>query len=242
MRQAPCSRYILALAALAVVSCQGRERANYTVQPNPQTNGEEATGVQPTLDPITGEPVVALPGAVAPGAPKSEDPAQIAAATGLTTVQIDRGRVYVNGWAGEKDDVTGPKWQVKNVADDGAAAAAGPTSTITPTTPATGGTPPTADAATSASNPDVVEFRIKKGTGNGAWNTKETEVVAKVSKRFVIYNDDDVVHQWHTDGTPCPHGNPIAPGRSAECVPSAKYSGPALYDHNTRGEFYFRAE
>jgi hypothetical protein len=183
--------------------------------------------------------------------PQSEDPADIAAATGLSTVQIDRGRVYVNGWDGEKDEVSG-KWRVKNVADSSGAAATGPTSTITPPatgTPATGtpatGTPATGTPATGtppAANPDVVEFRIKAGTGQGAWNTKETEVVAKVGKRFVIYNDDTITHQWHTNGTPCQHGNPIEPGRSAECVPNAKYNGGPLYDHITNGQFFFRAE
>jgi mono/diheme cytochrome c family protein len=89
----------------------------------------------------------------------------------------------------------------------------------------------------------VTEFRIKPGTGSGAWNTKETEVVVKVGTRFTIFNDDTVPHRWHTDGAPCPHGNVIQPGGSETCTVSQPYSGtPVLYDHNTRGQFFIRAE
>jgi|GEM_PF-1841588 len=88
----------------------------------------------------------------------------------------------------------------------------------------------------------AVEFRIRRGTGQGPWNTPQTVVVARVGVPFIIHNDDDIVHQWHTDGSPCPHGDEIQPGQSAQCLPSEAYNGPALYDHITRGQFYIRAE
>lgn len=89
---------------------------------------------------------------------------------------------------------------------------------------------------------DVV-FRIKAGTGNGAWNTKATEVIVPLGQRLTIYNDDTVVHQLHTNGAPCQHGEPIAPGASAVCVASQPFAGePPLYDHGTEGRFYIRTE
>lgn len=101
----------------------------------------------------------------------------------------------------------------------------GTTGTTTTTTTAGGG----------------VEFHIKSGTGSGAWNTKDTEVVARAGQKFTLINDDSVSHQWHTNGAPCSHGNEIKPGASATCTASP-YSGEALYDHNTNGKFYIRAE
>jgi hypothetical protein len=115
--------------------------------------------------------------------------------------------------------------------------------------PAAGTPPPSAGAganpgADAASGPKfVTEFRIKSGTGNGDWNDKAGEVLVKVGTKFTIHNDDSVVHQWHTNGSPCSHGNPIQPGRSATCDVTAPYSGtPTLYDHNTNGKFFIRAE
>jgi hypothetical protein len=55
-------------------------------------------------------------------------------------------------------------------------------------------------------------------------------------------NDDDVVHQWHTNGAPCEHGDEIQPRQSATSTPSAPYNDGALYDHISRGQFFIRAE
>lgn len=84
----------------------------------------------------------------------------------------------------------------------------------------------------------IVEFRIPKGTGNGAWNTAATPAKFKVGQTLRIYNDDTVIHQMHTNGAPCPHGDVIQPGAYGDCVASRAYSGSALYDHNTRGDFH----
>ena len=106
----------------------------------------------------------------------------------------------------------------------------------------TGGTTTPTTTTPGGATGNGVEFRIKKGTGAGAWNTQATEVVAKVGQPFTIHNDDDQVHQWHTNGTPCDHGNEIQPGQSETCTPSAAYNDGPLYDHNTRGQFFIRAE
>jgi mono/diheme cytochrome c family protein len=108
-------------------------------------------------------------------------------------------------------------------------------------TPPGAGINPGADSATGPKF--VTEFRIKAGTGSGDWNDKAGEVLVKVGTKFTLHNDDSVVHQWHTNGSPCSHGSPIQPGRSATCDVTAAYSGtPTLYDHNTNGKFFIRAE
>lgn len=81
----------------------------------------------------------------------------------------------------------------------------------------------------------VVEFHIAKDTGNGAWNTKDTMVRVQLGQTLRIVNDDSIVHQMHTNGTPCSHGNEIAPGASGDCVISQKHNPEVdgtLYDHN----------
>lgn len=83
-------------------------------------------------------------------------------------------------------------------------------------------------------NADVVEFRIKEGTGAQSWNTQETSILGKVGDTIRIINEDVVKHQLHTLGAPCPHGDSIAPNEYADCVATEPYSstesGP-LYDH-----------
>jgi hypothetical protein len=91
-------------------------------------------------------------------------------------------------------------------------------------------------------DPNIVEFRIPAGTGRNAWNTKATEIVAKVGQTVRIYNDDSRVHQLHTNGAPCGHGNAIQPGSSGDCVVTQPYSGTPLYDHGTDGQVFIRAE
>lgn len=93
----------------------------------------------------------------------------------------------------------------------------------------------------STSDQKIVEFRIKSGTGNGAWNTADTQLNLKVGQVLKLINDDAVRHRFHTNNSPCPHGNDIQPGKSEDCVISREYTGAPLYDHNTLGKFYIRA-
>lgn len=93
----------------------------------------------------------------------------------------------------------------------------------------------------SSGDERVVEFRIKPGTGSGAWNTQDAPVNLKVGQVLRIINDDTIRHRLHTDGAPCPHGNNIAPGQSEDCVISRPFNGGNLYDHNNLGKFYIRA-
>ena len=98
------------------------------------------------------------------------------------------------------------------------------------------------DGATpNNSNSGVVEFRIKAGTGRGNWNSEAEKVQIKVGQTLKVINDDSVSHQLHTNGTPCPHGDPIVPGASANCKISSAYSGRDLRDHVTYGAFYLEA-
>ncbi len=86
-----------------------------------------------------------------------------------------------------------------------------------------------------AADPTIVEFRIPAGTGNGAWNTRETIVAAEVGNVLRIFNDDTINHRLHTNGRPCGHGPTILPGASFDCVVSRTYNPDtdgALYDHN----------
>lgn len=108
----------------------------------------------------------------------------------------------------------------------------------TPTTTVVPGTPPGTDG-----NNSIRTFRIPAGTGSGAWNTVETEVKVKIGVKFVIYNDDTVTHQWHTNGSPCPHGQPIPPGGKEECTPNLEFNSKTpLYDHISNGKFYIKSE
>ena len=100
--------------------------------------------------------------------------------------------------------------------------------------------------STTASLADVVEFRIKDGTGRDAWNTPATIVTIKVGDTLRIINDDSIAHQLHTNGTPCGHGSRINPGASADCVARRPHDstvdGP-LYDHlnGPTAEFWLNA-
>jgi hypothetical protein len=90
-------------------------------------------------------------------------------------------------------------------------------------------------------NAQVVEFRIKPGTGSAAWNDASTAVGLKIGQTLRIINDDSVVHQLHTDGAPCPHGTPIRPGASFDCAVRRAFPGPSLYDHISNGRFFLNA-
>lgn len=101
-----------------------------------------------------------------------------------------------------------------------------------------GNTPPAPPATPPAppADPNIVEFRIKAGTGSNPWNTMAEMVVAKMGQTVRIVNDDTVAHRLHTNGAPCRHqqGN-IPPGGSFDCVTTRTLDGVAnpgqTYDH-----------
>jgi hypothetical protein len=101
-------------------------------------------------------------------------------------------------------------------------------------------TTPSTEPGTNT-DPNVVEFRIAAGTGKGAWNTAANKVVVKVGQTLKIINSDTIQHQLHTDGAPCEHGSPIAPGATFECKISQPYSGGKLRDHDSYGDFFIEA-
>ena len=107
-------------------------------------------------------------------------------------------------------------------------AAANPVPTPAPT--------PALDPAANG-DPNVVVFRIKAGTGNGAWNTAETMITAKVGQVIRFVNDDTVRHRLHTGGEPCNHGPNFEPGATWDCVASDPVVSEAgairTYDHNS---------
>lgn len=88
---------------------------------------------------------------------------------------------------------------------------------------------------TPPQDPNIVEFRIKAGTGNQPWNTADSMVTVKVGQTLRIVNDDTVTHRLHTGGAPCPHGTNFAPGASFDCVATRALDPAATpgrtYDH-----------
>lgn len=83
--------------------------------------------------------------------------------------------------------------------------------------------------------PGVVEFRIRAGTGDQPWNTRETMIVATVGDTLRVFNDDSVAHRLHTSGSPFPHpALDIQPGQSADFLLSVPHDPDvqgSLYDH-----------
>jgi hypothetical protein len=112
------------------------------------------------------------------------------------------------------------------------------TSAATGTSTTAGTTTSTSTGVTTVSttDPNVIEFHIKAGTGAGSYNTAETPVVVKVGQTLRLFNDDTIAHRLHTSGAPCPHqpGN-TAPGASFDCVITksidAATTPGAVYDH-----------
>jgi hypothetical protein len=90
-------------------------------------------------------------------------------------------------------------------------------------------------------DPNIVEFRIKAGTGQGPWNTQQTPIVAKVGQTIRLINDDSIQHQLHTNGRMCPHGDLFGPGETYDCKVQGINAGQ-LYDHNYErtGKVYFQ--
>ncbi|MBM4250787.1 MAG: hypothetical protein FJ146_02340 [Deltaproteobacteria bacterium] len=101
--------------------------------------------------------------------------------------------------------------------------------------------PPPSTPATNT-QPNVVEFKIKAGTGNGPWNDAATTINLKVGQSLKITNEDTVDHLLHTGGAPFPHArNPIKPGTSVTFQVTKAFAGPMLYDHITAGKVFIVA-
>jgi SeqA protein N-terminal domain len=85
------------------------------------------------------------------------------------------------------------------------------------------------------SGSQLIEFHIARGTGSGPWNTSETRVIANVGDTLRIWNDDDVPHEVHTDGSPFQHAQfAMPPGSSTDFVLQSVFqpsTGHTLHDH-----------
>jgi len=84
--------------------------------------------------------------------------------------------------------------------------------------------------------PAIVEFHIPAGTAGGAWNTRETAVVATVGTTLRIINDDVVAHRPHTNSA-APFAHPpvdIEPKQTMDFPLTSPYDSAAagpLTDH-----------
>jgi hypothetical protein len=94
--------------------------------------------------------------------------------------------------------------------------------------------------------PETIVFRIPANTGSGAWNSRDTMLVARKGDTLQIINDDTVPHQLHTSGGVFPHPDTaIRPGLGEEFLLEATYDpvqqGP-LYDHlhGQQAQFWLR--
>lgn len=86
-----------------------------------------------------------------------------------------------------------------------------------------------------SADPNLVEFRIRAGTGNGAWNTAAAAVLVFPGQTLRIFNDDTIAHRLRTPGTPClQQPTNMAPNQSYDCVINSAHAANAtdLYDFN----------
>jgi hypothetical protein len=137
----------------------------------------------------------------------------------------EKGKLYVGDWTGLDDEIPADvTWRLKGVVTATTAAVGNQNiGTVNPGTQTAGGAERTAQG---------LIFRIRAGTGQGAWNTPQTAIVGRVGETLTIINDDTVEHQLHTNGAPCPHMNsPIPPGGQGICQFSQPYNEGPLYDH-----------
>ena len=127
---------------------------------------------------------------------------------------------------------------------------AGPPSPNTPDVP--GGPDP---HAPPNARPERVLFKIAAGTGSGAWNSRDTMIVARKGDTLQIMNDDTVTHQLYTSGgvfalhtiggVSGQPGTDIRPGMGEEFLLETTYDpvqqGP-LYDHRygEQAQFWLR--
>ena len=105
------------------------------------------------------------------------------------------------------------------------------------------------DACGSSTSTRVV-FRIAAGTNSSPWNSSASPVIVNVGQTMRVCNDDNVAHQMHTDGVPCPHQpSTMAKGQFYDCPISVSTGVNAttgtfnnLYDHNlgTNAAFYVK--
>lgn len=96
-------------------------------------------------------------------------------------------------------------------------------------------------------DPNIVEFRIKAGTGNAGWNTQAEIINAKIGQTVRVFNDDTVIHRMHTGGSPCPHGVNIPVGGSQDCVITKAFDATVsngVYDHiaGTAAKIWLKAD
>lgn len=114
-------------------------------------------------------------------------------------------------------------------------AGSGPGATPTPNP---GGDP-------TAPDPDRVDFRIRAGTGTGAWNAAASPVVVFVGQTLRIFNDDNIAHRLVTPGQPCASpASDTAPNGYGDCVIGSAHAANAtdLHDKNgTSAVFYVYA-
>lgn len=89
-------------------------------------------------------------------------------------------------------------------------------------------------------DPNVVVFRIQEGTGAGPWNSEDNPIQVEMGNVLRIVNEDTVTHRLHTNGAPCPHGDPIPPGEMEDCeierAVDVSDGGTNLYDHIYQNE------
>lgn len=97
-------------------------------------------------------------------------------------------------------------------------------------------------------SPGAVSFTIPAGTGAGAWNTRETMLVAKRGDTLRLTNADSVPHRLHTSGRPFPHPSAdLQPGGSIDLLLQTTFDPDAdgvLYDHlhGQTAQFWLRVK
>ena len=99
-------------------------------------------------------------------------------------------------------------------------------------------------------NPNFKTFRIKAQTGDGPYNKKEDMIVMKVGQELEVCNDDTENHRIHTNGSPFPHGNMIAPGTCTTYElrrahdPGNGQRSQGIYDHisGNNASFWLKVE
>lgn len=84
-------------------------------------------------------------------------------------------------------------------------------------------------------NGNVVQFRIRAGTGGSPWNTSADPIRVFVGQTLQVFNDDTINHRIHTNGSPFAHqADETLPNASTNFVIASAHSGTATdtYDHN----------
>ncbi len=97
------------------------------------------------------------------------------------------------------------------------------------------------DLSNSVGAGETVNFSIRSGTASSMWNNANETVEGFIGQKLMIKNDDTSMHQLHTNGSPCEHGNAFATGQTATCTLNKVYSRAGqgrIYDHNLNGDFY----